>query len=70
MPLLKLDKDDPQKELEFEVKCALEQDPSVRLDRWLEWNIDMLKFAEENQKRLGLNILDGYQDASQIIKRS
>ncbi len=70
MPLLKLEKDDPKKELEFEVKCALEQDPSVRLDRWLEWNIDMLKFAEENRKQLGLGALDGYQISPKIIKPS
>ena len=50
MPLLKIDPNDPdqeRKELEFTVKCALEQDPNEQLDRWLEWNIQMLKWIEE-----------------------
>lgn len=47
MPLLKLDKDDPEKELEFEVKCSLEYTPEERLERWIDWNISMLKFAEQ-----------------------
>lgn len=59
--MLKLDKDDPQKELEFEVECALEEDPCERLDSWLDWNIKMLKRMEE---------LHGHKDTPQVIKRS
>lgn len=59
--LLKLDHDDPQKELEFEVSCALERDPSERLDYWLEWNIRMFKWVEE---------IHGHKDTPYLIKRA
>ena len=64
MPLLKIDPNDPdqeRKELEFTVKCALERDPSERLDRWLEWNIQMLKWVEE---------LHGYKESPPIVEHS
>ena len=61
MPILKLDHDDPQKELEFEVQCELEKDPNERLDHWLEWNIGMMKWVES---------LHGHQDTPQITKRT
>ncbi|MBF0104420.1 MAG: hypothetical protein HQM16_03730 [Deltaproteobacteria bacterium] len=50
MPLLKLEKDDPQKELEFEVRCALQIPASERLDRWLEWNLSMLAFIKQQEQ--------------------
>ncbi|MBI2082735.1 MAG: hypothetical protein HYT76_04115 [Deltaproteobacteria bacterium] len=64
MPILKLEKDDPQKELEFEVKCALEQTPEQRLERWYEWNINLLKFAQERRKALF-----GPEETPKIVKR-
>ena len=60
MALLKLAKDDPQKELEFEVKCALTENPEERLRRWLAWNIDMLTWFYK---------LHGHQTTPQIVKR-
>jgi hypothetical protein len=65
MPLLKLDKDDPKTELEFEVRCALRQDPSERLDRWLEWNLQLLHFAEQQRKAL-----HGHEEAPSLTKRT
>jgi hypothetical protein len=47
MPVLKLEKDDPVLEREFEVRCALQEEPVQRLDRWLQWNIDMLVWIIE-----------------------
>lgn len=64
MPLLALEKDDPQKELEFDVKCVLEVAPSDRLDQWLEWNISMLRFIEQQRR-----ILYGHEKTSQIPER-
>ncbi len=61
MPILKLDKHDPQKELEFEVRCALMHTPEERLEHWLEWNIKMLKWIEE---------MHGHQETPKIVKRS
>lgn len=61
MPMLKLDKDDPQKELEFEVECALMHSPEERLKRWLEWNLDMFHWMEE---------LHGRQNDPKIVKRT
>jgi len=58
--ILKLDHDDPQKELEFEVSCELEIPPEERLDHWHQWNIDFLKWMEE---------LHGHEDTSPLIKR-
>ncbi|GEM_PF-5100188 len=58
--VLKLEKDDPQKELEFDVECALEEDPSTRLDSWWEWNLSMLNFYLEHH---------GHQETRSITKR-
>lgn len=58
--MLKLDKDDPQKELEFEVRCALMYTPEQRLERWFEWNIKMLKWMEE---------MHGHKETPKIVKR-
>lgn len=60
MPMLKLDKDDPQKELEFEVRCALMMTPEERLKEWYEWNIKMLKWFEKRY---------GSERSPKIIKR-
>lgn len=60
MPLLKLDKHDPQKELEFDVKCALMMTPEDRLKKWLEWNIKMLNWVGK---------MHGYQTTAKIVKR-
>lgn len=49
MPILKLSKDDPKKELEFEVKYQLSISPKTRLLKWLTWNIEMLKFIQSVQ---------------------
>ena len=62
--LLKIDPNDPQaeqKELEFEVACALEEDSKERLKRWFEWNIEMLQWMES---------LHGRQKTPKIVKRS
>ena len=58
--MLKLDHDDPQKELEFEVECALEEDPSERLDSWWQWNLQMNKWVNERH---------GHQEPIEIVKR-
>ena len=46
MPMLKLDKDDPQKELEFEVKCALQLTLKDRIQKMLMLSQRMLKVAK------------------------
>lgn len=61
MPLLKLKKDDPQKEMEFEVQCSLQMLPEERLRYWLEWNLTMLKFMKQQEYESKKN--------PQIIKR-
>ena len=60
MPMLKLDKDDPLKELEFDVKCALQIRQVDRIRRLLALSQTMLKIAKQ------------YADKRpyQIIKRS
>ena len=69
MPLLKLEKDDPQKELEFDIKCALEVNPEMRLEKWWEWNIQMLNFIAQQHPEALLRDY-GHQNSSQVIKRS
>ncbi len=59
MPILKLDKDDPQKELEFEVKCALQLSLKDRIKKMLMLSARMLKVAKKY----------GNQRPYQIIKR-
>lgn len=46
MPLLKLEKDDPEKELHFSIYCSLKVPPAKRLQEWLEWNLIMLDFMD------------------------
>jgi hypothetical protein len=70
MPILKLDKDDPQKELEFEVRCALEEPAEQRLQRWFGWNLKMLQFGRERRIKLGLSLEDGYEDTPQVVQRA
>ncbi len=59
MPMLKLEKDDPQKELEFEVACSLKYTPAQRIHKLLVLSKQVLKLANkyENKK------------STQIIKR-
>lgn len=61
MHLLKLEKDDPERELEFEVKCGLEIPPDERLQHWLEWNLTMLDFIKKQQNES--------RKTPQIVKR-
>lgn len=46
MAILKLDKDDPQKELEFEVECGLQIRPVDRIKKLLEHSQLMLRLAK------------------------
>ena len=50
MPLLKLEKDDPQKELEFEVACELRYTPEERLEGWYQWMLEMSEFVEQQSR--------------------
>jgi len=64
MPMLKIDPKDPdaeRKELEFTVKCALAVTPEQRLEKWLAWNMDMLRWMEQ---------LHGRQKTPSIVKRA
>lgn len=65
MPVLKLEKDDPKKELEFDVKSALMQPAEERLKMWYEWNLEMLNFAKERREALF-----GPQETHPITKRT
>lgn len=51
MPMLKLSKDDPKKELEFEVSCALAYTVSERLHKLLALSKQMLKLAKKYENR-------------------
>ena len=57
MPLLKLDKDDPQKELEFEVRCALMYTQAQRIHGLLELSQRMLRLAKMYETRRPYQIL-------------
>ncbi|MBI4211359.1 MAG: hypothetical protein HY540_01855 [Deltaproteobacteria bacterium] len=57
--MLKLDKDDPQAELEFEVKCALEYTQAERIHKMLDLTKTILKLAGKYADR----------KTPQIIKR-
>ena len=57
MPLLKLDKDDPQKELEFEVRCALQLTQAVRIHRLLMHSQRMLRLAKKYEDRRPYQII-------------
>lgn len=60
MPLLKLEKDDPQKELEFEVRCALLMSQGDRIKKQLLLAERILRTAKKYEVRR----------PHQIIKRS
>lgn len=62
MPILKLDKDDPKRELEFEVEYQLSIPPEERLIKWLRWNIEMLQFIRQRKNES--------RKSHKIIKRS
>ena len=62
MPVLKLKKDDPKRELEFEVSYQLSISAQKRLSMWLKWNLEMLKFAKRRQNER--------RKINKIIKRS
>jgi len=47
MPILKLDKDDPKKELEFDVKCGLEVKQGDRIRKLLMFSESLLKLAKK-----------------------
>lgn len=57
MPILKLKKDDPQKELEFEVKCALELTPEERIHKLLVHSEAMLKLAKLYEDRRAYQVI-------------
>ena len=59
MPMLKLDKDDPQKELEFDVKCSLKYSIPTRIHRMLELSQALLKLAKKYEN----------SETTQVIKR-
>lgn len=59
MPMLKLAKHDPKKELEFEVSCALAYSPDQRIHKLIILTKEMLKLAGKYEDR----------KTSQIIKR-
>ena len=57
--MLKLDKDDPKKELEFEVSCSLNYSMSERLHKLLLISAQILKLAKKYENR----------KTTQVIKR-
>lgn len=59
MPILKLKKHDPKKELEFEIECSLKYSVSQRMHRILSLSEEILKLAKKYENR----------KTTQIIKR-
>lgn len=57
MPMLKLDKHDPQKELEFEVRCALMMTLADRIHKMLLHSQAMLKLAKQYATRRPYQII-------------
>ncbi len=57
MPLLKIDKDDPQKELEFEVRCGLKLTQQDRIHKLLLLSQAMLKLAKQYEDRRPYQVL-------------
>lgn len=51
MPVLKLEKDDPMRELEFEVKCALAMSQEDRIHKLLLLSESMLRLAKRHETR-------------------
>lgn len=60
MPLLKLDHDDPEREMAFEIETALRMSPEERLNAWHRWNLEYLEWMQE---------LHGHQDTPSLTKR-
>lgn len=57
MPMLKLAKDDPKKELEFNVKCALAMSQNDRIHKLLLLSEAMLKLAKRHETRRPYQII-------------
>ncbi|OGQ22484.1 MAG: hypothetical protein A3I05_09765 [Deltaproteobacteria bacterium RIFCSPLOWO2_02_FULL_44_10] len=57
MAMLKLEKDDPKKELEFDVKCSLTFTQAQRIRKLLELSQRMLKLAKKYEDRKPYQIL-------------
>ena len=57
MAMLKLAKDDPQKELEFEVKCALLISPEDRIHKLLILSQSILRLAKKYADRRTYQII-------------
>lgn len=57
MPILKLDKDDPQKELEFEVKCALQLSLEDRIHKLLLLSERIMRLAKQYETRRPYQII-------------
>ncbi len=57
MPMLKLDKHDPQKELEFDVACSLSYTVAQRVHRLLELSQRILKLAKKYEIRRSPQVL-------------
>ncbi len=55
--MLSLDKDDPQKELEFEVKCNLEIKQGDRIHKMLDLTKSMLRLAKKYEDRKSYQII-------------
>lgn len=59
MPMLKLLRNDPKKELEFEINCALKYSAAERIHKLLILSAQILKLAKKYENR----------KTAQIIKR-
>lgn len=57
MPILKLDKDDPKKELEFDIKCSLQYTIPQRIHQMLELSQRMLRLAKQYEDRRSPQII-------------
>ena len=57
MALLKLDKHDPRRELEFEVKCALRLTQQDRIHKLILLSQAMLKLAKQYENRRPYQII-------------
>jgi hypothetical protein len=55
--ILKLDKDDPEKELDFDVRCALERPVAMRISVMLEVSRRMLVLARKYADRRAYKII-------------
>lgn len=57
VPILKLDKDDPQKELEFEVRCALLMTQGDRIKKQLLLTERVMRTAKKYEVRRPYQII-------------